>query len=168
LGAERKLSVKKNHSPEFKESVVQKISMPGGPSIMEMSEKMGIHHSTIRRWISIYANTNPMKKSKEWTPEAKLKAIAETLNMTDDQLGEYLRTNGLYSSDLDQWRQDFYSSQKSSGRPKLDPEIVELRTKEKELSKDLKRKDRALAEMSARIVLLKKSRLIWGDAEEDE
>ena len=51
---------------------------------------------------------------------------------------------------------------------KLDPELVELRNKEKELSQDLRRKDRAFAEMSARIVLLKKSRLIWGDGEDDE
>jgi len=135
---------------------------------MEMSEKIGIHHTSIRKWIIAYGNTLSMKKSKEWTPETKLKAISETLNMTENQLGEYLRANGLNSSDLDQWKQDFYNSQKSSGRPKIDPEITELRAKEKELSKDLKRKDRALAEMSARVVLLKKSRLIWGDAEEDE
>jgi len=43
-----------------------------------------------------------------------------------------------------------------------------LKHKEKRLEKELHRKDRALAEMSARIILLKKSRLIWGDAEEDE
>jgi transposase-like protein len=109
-----------------------------------------------------------MKKSKEWTPEAKLKAIAETLTLTENELGEYLRANGLHSSDLEQWKQEFYSSQKGPGRPKLDPELAELRAKEKELAKDLKRKDRALAEMSARIVLLKKSRLIWGDGEDDE
>jgi hypothetical protein len=60
------------------------------------------------------------------------------------------------------------SSQRSAGRPKIDPELVELRAREKELSKDLKRKDRALAEMSARVILLKKSRLLFGETEEDE
>ena len=54
------------------------------------------------------------------------------------------------------------------GRPKLDPELVELRAKEKELSRDLKRKDKALAEMAARIVLLKKSNLFFGGTEDDE
>jgi transposase len=56
----------------------------------------------------------------------------------------------------------------SPGRPKKDSEVVELKHKEKRLEKELHRKDRALAEMAARIILLKKSRLIWGDAEEDE
>lgn len=135
---------------------------------MEMSVKTGAHHTSIRKWIEAYAKTPSMKKSKEWTPESKLEAIIKTATMNENQLGEYLRTNGLHSSQIEQWKQDIYSSQKSAGRPKVDPELVELRSKEKELSKDLKRKDRALAEMSARIVLLKKSRLIWGESEEDE
>jgi transposase len=109
-----------------------------------------------------------MKKSKEWSPEAKLKAIAETLSMTENQLGEYLRANGLHSSDLEQWKQEFYSSQKAPGRPKLDPEVAELRNKEKVLSKEIRRKDKALAEMSAKIILLKKSHEIFGVNEEEE
>lgn len=157
-----------HYSPDFKQSVVQKISMPGGPSIMDMSVKTGVHHTSIRKWIEAYAKTPGMKKSKEWTPEAKLEVIIKTTTMSEHELGEYLRANGLHSTQLEEWKQEFYSSQKSAGRPKTDPELVELRNKEKELSKDLKRKDRALAEMSARIVLLKKSRLIWGDGEDDE
>jgi transposase-like protein len=109
-----------------------------------------------------------MRKSKEWTPEAKLEAIIKSTTMSENELGEYLRANGLHSSELEQWKQEFYSSQKGPGRPRIDPELANLKAKEKELTKDLKRKDRALAEMSARIVLLKKSRLIWGDGEDDE
>ncbi len=160
--------MKSRYSPEFKQSVVQKITLPGGPSIPEMSEKTGIHHTSIRNWIKSYATSGSMKKTKEWTPETKLQVIAQTLSMSENELGEYLRSNGLHSSELEQWKQEFYSSQKGPGRPKVDPELVELRGKEKELTKDLKRKDRALAEMAARIVLLKKSRLIWGDSEDDE
>ncbi len=62
----------------------------------------------------------------------------------------------------------FSGMKTSSEHPKKDLEIVELKNKEKRLEKELHLKDRALAEMSARIILLKKNRLIWGDAEEDE
>ncbi|MDO9181157.1 MAG: hypothetical protein Q7U04_02050 [Bacteriovorax sp.] len=88
--------------------------------------------------------------------------------MSENELGEFLRANGLHTSDIDQWKQDIYSSLKAPGRPRIDPEIVQLRNKEKELSKDLRRKDRALAEMSARVILLKKSRAIFGELEDDE
>ena len=159
----------RQHSPEFKQSIVQKISIPGGPTIMEMSEKTGIHHTSIRNWVRSYATTSDMKKSsKEWTPEKKLQAIAHSITMNEKQLGEFLRSNGLHSSDLEQWKQDFYSTQQSPGRPRLDPELVELRAKERELSRDLKRKDKALAEMAARIILIKKSQLLFGINEEDE
>jgi len=160
--------MKTNYSKDFKESTVQKICMPGGPSIMQMSEKLGVHHTSIRNWVKLYANASSMKKTKDWTPESKLEAIIKTATMSENELGEFLRTNGLHSTEIDQWKKDIYSAQKSAGRPKLDPELVELRAKEKELSKDLKRKDRALAEMSARVILLKKSRLIFGGIEEDE
>jgi transposase-like protein len=109
-----------------------------------------------------------MKDSNDWTPEKKLQVIAQTLNMNENELGEFLRANGLHSTDLEEWKQNFYGSQKTVGRPKLDPELVELRAKEKELSRDLKRKDKALAEMSARIILLKKSNLLFGGTEDDE
>lgn len=156
------------HSKEFKESIVQKIMMPGGPTIMQLAEKNGLHHSSIRNWIKVYANNSSMKKSKEWTPEQKLEVIMKTFSMSEGERGEFLRANGLHSTDIESWKQDIYSSQRPVGRPKLDPELVELRAKEKELSRDIKRKDRALAEMAARIILIKKSQLLFGVNEEDE
>lgn len=160
--------MKTKHSAAFRESIVQKITTPGGPSIMQMSEKLGINHTTIRYWIKLYANVPGMKKSKKWTPESKLDAVIKSAGMSENELGEYLRANGLHSSEIEQWKQDFYSAQRPAGRPKLDPELVELRNKEQALVSDLKRKDRALAEMSARVILLKKSHLIFGGTEEDE
>ena len=142
--------------------------MPGGPTIMRLSEKTGIHHTSIRNWIKIYANHSSMKKSKEWSPEAKLEAIMKTFSMSENELGEFLRANGLHSTEIEEWKQDIYSAQRPVGRPRLDPELVELRAKEKELSRDIKRKDRALAEMAARIILIKKSQLLFGVNEEDE
>ena len=135
---------------------------------MQTSRELGVHHVTIRNWMKFHANISSMKDSNDWTPEKKLQVIAQTLNMNENELGEFLRANGLHSTDLEEWKQNFYGSQKTVGRPKLDPELVELRAKEKELSRDLKRKDKALAEMSARIILLKKSNLLFGGTEDDE
>lgn len=160
--------MKYNYSPEFKESIVKKISTPGGPSIREMSVKTGVNPISIRKWLKNHANISTMKKTKEWSPEKKLQAIAHTMTMNENELGEFLRSNGIHSSDLEQWKQDFYSSQASPGRPRLDPELVSLRAEKKELSSNLKRKDKALAEMSARIILLKKSHVLFGVNEDEE
>ncbi len=157
-----------HHSTAFKQSIIKKICLPGGPTIMQTSKDLGIHHVTIRNWMKIYANISSMKDSNDWTPEQKLEAIIKTASMNENELGEFLRANGLHSTSIEEWKQDIYSAQRPVGRPKLDPELVELRAKEKELSRDLKRKDKALAEMAARIVLLKKSNLFFGGTEDDE
>jgi transposase len=160
--------MKSRHSTAFKESIIKKICLPGGPTIMQISKELGIHHVTIRNWMKIYANISIMKDSNDWTPERKLEAIIKTASMNENELGEFLRANGLHSKAIEEWKHDIYIAQRPVGRPKLDPELVELRAKEKELSRDLKRKDKALAEMSARIILLKKSNLFFGGTEDDE
>ena len=90
--------------------------------------------------------------------------------MDEQELGEYLRSNGMHSSDLQSFRDDFIDSKKKDkrGRPALDPEIHNLRKEVKSLNSNLKRKDAALAEYSARVILLKKSHEIWGTNEDDE
>ena len=154
--------------------MVTKLLSPGGPSFTVLSEETGVHHTSLRQWVKAHVNGNTMtKKSKktsvQFTPEEKFQILLEAANLKDNQLGDYLRKKGLHSAQLEEWKQDAFAGMKSSpGRPKKDPETVELKNKEKRLEKELHRKDRALAEMSARIILLKKSRLIWGDAEEEE
>ena len=158
----------RSFSEEFKKSIVRKILMPNGPSITEISKELGVHHTSIRRWKQLYDMTTSMKKINKWTPKEKLKAVAETISLTDNKLGEYLRKHGLHSNDIEQWKEEFLNAQKSLGRPKKDPELSKAQSKNKELERELRRKDKALAEMSARIVLLKKSHLIWGETEDDE
>ena len=153
--------------------MVTKLLSPGGPSFTVLSEETGVHHTSLRQWVKAYGNGRSMtKKSKapsKFTPEEKLQIIIETSSLKEQALGDYLRKNGLHSALLEVWKQEAFAGMKSSpGRPKKDSEVVELKHKEKRLEKELHRKDRALAEMAARIILLKKSRLIWGDAEEEE
>lgn len=140
---------------------------------MVLSEETGVHHTSLRQWVKAYGNGKSMtkknKSTSKFTPEEKFKIILETASLTENQLGDYLRKKGLHSAQLEEWKQEALAGMKSSpGRPKKDAELVEAKNEEKRLKKELHRKDRALAEMSARIVLLKKSRLIWGDSEEDE
>ncbi len=55
---------------------------------------------------------------------------------------------------------------KNLNQRKKDEEIRELKKKNKELERELHRKDKALAEMSA-LVVLKKVELLWGTRRPD-
>ena len=162
----------KNYSEDFKKAAIQKLLSPNGPGATRLSEDLDLHISTLYSWKQKYASSQLMKKSnkKEWTPEQMLEAIIKTASMSEQELGEYLRSNGLLSSELEAFKNDFINlkKEKKRGRPQLDPELVTLRKENKKMESDIKRKDRALAEYSARVILLKKSHEIWGTNEDDE
>jgi hypothetical protein len=158
----------RQYSDEFKQAIIQKCLLPGGPSITQIARENGLVIKTVYGWKAKYANQSIMKNIKNWTPEKKLEVVIETASLTENELGEYLRKNGLHSSDIENFKNDFMKGIKSVGRPKLDPELIKSKKKEKELQKDLRRKEKALAEMAARIVLLKKTQLLFADEEDYE
>lgn len=161
------------YTDSFRENAVEKLLMAGSTGLSATSRSLGVPASTLFGWKEKYAKNSGMKISKEksivnWSAEQKLEALIKTASMSENELGEYLRANGLHSSDLETFRFELVSSVQSRGRPKLDPEVVELRKTKKRLERDLRSTKDALAEQSARIILLKKSHEIWGVPEDDE
>ena len=160
----------------FKTMAVQKALSPGASSFSKVAKSLGVPATTLYGWTEMYANIGVMKKripkatssKNEFTSEEKLQAIINQSTMTENEYGEYLRSRGLHSADVENFRNEYFLLLKDKGRIKQDPEVVSLRREKKNLQSDLNRKDKALAEMSARIVLLKKSHLLWGDPEGEE
>jgi len=160
--------MRRSFTQDFKQGIVKKILLPGGPSIPEISKDLGIGYSTIRQWVKNHGTAGVMSKSEKWSPEKKLQVIIETSSLSEGELGAYLRKHGLHSEDLESWKQNFFQAQKGPGRPRKDPALAATQKEKKKLEQDIRRKDKALAELSARVVLLKKSHLLWGVAEDDE
>lgn len=155
------------YTESFKENAVAKLLMPGSAGLNTVAKKLDVPPSTLFGWKQKYANNSIMKSTKnkstdKWSAEQKLEAVIKTSSMAENEIGEYLRANGLHSNDLETFKTELISSVPSRGKPKLDPEVVELRKANKQLKRDLRRNESALAEQSARIILLKKSHEIWG------
>jgi transposase-like protein len=162
------------YSTEFKKRAVEKYYLSTSTKISKIAKDIGIPESTLRDWRKQYSLGDIMTESKKeklsinWSPEEKFKAVVETLNMSEQELGEYLRSHGLHSSDIKSWKDECLEGFNRVGRPKISEEVKLLRKEKKDLERDLNRKDKALAEMSARIIFLKKSHLIFGGNEDDE
>lgn len=159
----------------FKTMAVQKALSPGAPVLADVAINLDIPKSTLYGWAQNYATIGVMKKpkskvsvKKEWSAEEKLQAIINQKTMSENEYGEYLRSYGLLSTDVDIFLNEYFLLLKEKIRIKQDPEVLVLRKEKKDLQSNLNRKDKALAEMSARIVLLKKSHLLWGDPEDEE
>jgi transposase len=100
------------------------------------------------------------------TAEQKLKVLMETAALSESELGAYLRKAGLFSQQLDEWKAEFLWSMKSLKKPK--PVKDHRDEKIRSLEREILRKDKALAEASALLILQKKVNLIWGNSDEDE
>ena len=97
-----------------------------------------------------------------WTAEAKLKAIVETAGLAEPELGLYLRHEGLYSQQITAWRAEILAHFAARPTPKKDARDETIR----QLEREILRKDKALAEASALLILQKKVDLIWGSRDE--
>jgi hypothetical protein len=97
-----------------------------------------------------------------WTAEAKLKAIVETTGLAETELGLYLRREGLYSTQIAAWRAEIFAHFAAKPTPKKDARDETIR----QLEREILRKDKALAEASALLILQKKVDVIWGTRHE--
>ena len=105
------------------------------------------------------------KRPEDWTAEEKLKVVAEAVGLDDTELGVLLRREGLHEAQLDLWRKALLGSLDKPGRK--DPSVTQERRRIRKLERELKRKDKALAETAALLVLQGKARALWGDEGDD-
>jgi transposase-like protein len=106
----------------------------------------------------------PPKRTQAWTPEEKLAIVLEASSLSEGELGEFLRRKGLHASMLDEWHQQAIAGLRGT------PQMSKVHTESKvvrDLKRELERKDKALAETAALLVLKKKAQEIWGDEDDD-
>ncbi len=53
---------------------------------------------------------NNKKRPQNWTAEEKLKAIIAYGGKNEEERGQYLRSQGLYSVDIERWREEILES----------------------------------------------------------
>ena len=103
----------------------------------------------------------PKKAAKRnRTGPEKLAIVVRAEGLEGEALGAFLRREGVHFAELERWRKQ--ASEALSETPRLAPS-TELRN----LRADLARKEKALAEMAALVVLKKKVVEIWGDEDDD-
>lgn len=170
------------YSQEFKEAMVAKLLHPNGKSVVELSEETGVSKGSLYKWKESFqdnalelkqglqnmTNENAQQiRPQNWSAESKLQAVTETSIMTEEQVGEYCRQKGIYSTHLDSWRSALIAGIQPSHDKSQKSENLQLKAKVKDLTKELARKEKALAETAALLILKKKVNLLWGDAKDD-
>jgi len=159
---------------ERKEAVLKKMLPPNNKTIPEISKEEGICEGTLYSWRKAARAEGRLMPDRENTPSGwcaadKFAAVVETASMNEAALSSYCRERGLYTEQISEWRTaceqandwDHNQNKRLKDIRKADEKRI------KELERDLNRKEKALAETAALLVLRKKAQAIWGGGEEE-
>lgn len=170
-------------SQSFKVQAVEKaLSRSNVTSLKEISDSFGVGQSTLQKWIVKARNQEfetisnegissvggrvKERRPQDCSPEEKLDMIIRCAVLSEDEVSQLCREQGLYPHHVKQWKQDFVSGAAVSTPVNSPLEAKHLRHENKALKKELNRKDKALAETAALLVLQKKVHAIWGNDED--
>lgn len=167
------------YSNGFKARMVRRMAGAEGISATALAKEVGVSQATLSRWLRGASTVGAMgggqnnregggKSPRRWTAEEKLRVVNEAARLSDTELGAFLRKEGVHQAQLDEWRVVIAEAAKnalsgSKRRAKVSPESKRIQ----ELERELLRKDRALAEVTALLALKKKAQEIWGDGDDD-
>jgi transposase len=155
--------------------MIQRMVGRGKSSASALSREVGVPQPTLSLWlksagrVSVVSDEEKPKpkvtRPEDWTPQKKLAAVMESARLADAELGAWLRREGLTEEHLRQWRDALEERASAVFEPREPRVSAESRKRVLELERELKRKDKALAETAALLVLQGKVQALW--AEED-
>jgi len=163
--------MKLTYSSAFIEQALVKVYSRGNRTIQSVAEELNINHYTVKNWMrnKVKANRNvsqatvPEKRPQDWRAEEQLLALQQSYVLTGEALHAWCRERGLFAHHLDSWKANFCSEQKSMAAVPLSRELRGIKDENDQLKRELIRKEKALAEAAALLILQKKFRALWED-----
>ena len=150
----------------FKDRVVARLLPPKSAALEVVSREMGIELGTLERWRED-AQSRPAR-GRAWTAGARLEAVITTAAMSEADKSAWCRERGVYPAELGKWRSSATAALAEPEEARARPQATRAdRKRIKELERDLLRKDRALAETAALLVLSKKVAAIFNKGEDE-
>ena len=149
----------------FKARAVARLLPPESASLESVSAEFGVRTDTLERWRS---EALAEAEDRVWTGPARLEAVIHTAAMDDTARNAWCREKGVYPSELERWRVHAMEALGDPEAERVSPkEARQSKQRIKALERDLKRKDKALAETAALLVLSKKLSAILHESGED-
>jgi transposase len=162
-------TMKSSYSAAFIEQALVKVYSRGGRSIPSIAQELHINHETLKSWIkrkssTVNELTSPETKEKrpqDWRVEEQLLALQETHGLSVEEVHAWCRERGLFAHHLASWKAAFCVPIQEV--PDATRALRMLKDENEQLKRELRRKEKALAEAAALLVLQKKFRALWED-----
>jgi transposase-like protein len=158
------------YSEERREAVLRKLLPPENRSLAEVAAEEGISAPTLYAWRKQARAKGRLlpdhgRDPEGWTSRDKFSAVIETAALSEIELAEYCRQRGLYVEQIHRWRSSCeQANARTESASRKESEVLRQERKRiRELERELRRKDAALAETAALLTLRKKAAAIWGE-----
>lgn len=154
----------KPFSVAFKQKMVQRLTGKNAVSASQVAREMGVRQQNLSRWLQ-EARSQPIVAEKpkptgrEWTVEQKARVLAEASKLDGEELSAYLEREGVKLAEYEQWR---IALDEGGGA------AASTNKRIRQLERELARKEKALAEAAALLVLKKKVGALYGEDEDDD
>lgn len=166
-----------NYSQSFKDSMIEKaLNRGAGVTIDTIIKEHGISRASMNRWLKEAQQaeqSSPMSSPKketrpqDWSRAERLQAIIECNGLDEQAISAYCRKQGVYPHHITQWKKDFLSEESSVVQASTQAQLKQLKSDNKQLQQELRRKEKALAETAALLVLKKKAQHLLGNSEDN-
>ena len=158
---------------ERKDAILRKLLPPSSRSVQDVAEEEGVSSATLYIWRKQARAEGTLMPDSDstpagWSARDKFAGVVETAALNQAELSVYCRERGLYPEQIAQWRAACEQANDWSAREgqRRSDDSRESKKRLKELERELRRKNAALAETAALLTLSKKARAIWGEAED--
>jgi transposase-like protein len=150
-----------HYSEEFRASIAARLLPPNNARVADIVKETGVPKDTLYEWRTRYRNKQGVspssgKPTNQYSADDKLAVIIEAATLNEAELGEYCRRKGLYPVQIATWKasmvQGLMSEPSKADREQNQKQFKTIQC----LEKDLARKEKALAEVVALLVLQKK------------
>lgn len=163
----------KNYPKELKDSITTRMLPPNNSSIPELVRETGIPRDTLYAWRSKARKQSPPALSiapRGLSSVEKFNIVLEAASLNEMELGAYCRRKGIFRHMLEAWQETCEQAHAPlATRTKADQAKIRTQKKDiKRLEMELRRKEKALAETAALLVLQKKVRFLLQDPEDEK
>ena len=159
--------MKSKYSEAFVEQALVKVFSRGERTVRSVAEELNVNYHSLKHWMKrktvgkSSVSVVKEKRAQDWRAEEQLVALHETHGLSGEALHAWCREHGLFAHHLASWKAAFCVDGKGS-----EPGARALRTLKDEnaqLKRELSRKEKALAEAAALLILQKKFHALWED-----
>ncbi len=160
---------KVTYSEGFKEQALSKVFSRGDRTVEAVADELNISVHTLKNWMkkplpeSKNKTSRKPKRPQDWSPEERLLALQESHGLSGESLNAWCREKGVFAHQLAEWKADFCTPFKPVDRREEASAVRALKAENEQLERELKRKEKALAEAAALLVLQKKYRALLGE-----